>query len=312
MQAIVVNQVGPAEGLAFTEIPNLTCGHGQVLIAVEAAGVGLVDVLMRQGYLGAVAPGYIPGLEVAGRVTAAGAGVDPEVVGTRVYARGAGGYAQHFVARAADIVELPEAVSATTAVALGINALVARFSLIRGGVRRGEKVLVRGASGGVGALVAQMAVRMGAEVTAITNESSAESVRALGVPHVIRRGIDPLPTGPFDVIIDPVAGAAVPGLIGALAPNGRYVINGAAGGMPPEDAGQSLVAHFSRSPTYGMFSLDSVPAGEVAAVTSEIFAEAARGELDGFVAREFALQDAIEAHKMLEAGPRFGKVVLRP
>lgn len=312
MQAVVVGQLGAAEHLAFVDLPELTCGHGQVLIDVEAAGVGLVDVLQRQGYLGAVAPGYIPGLEVAGRVRSAGEGVDPSLIGKRVYARGPGGYAQQFLAPGTEVSVLPEGVSADVAVALGINALVARFSLLKGGVRGGDAVLIRGASGGVGAMAAQMAVRMGAEVTAITNEQAADSVQALGVQHVVRRGKDASPQGPFEVIIDPVAGEAVADLIGRLAPNGRYVVNGAAAGLPPDSVGQSLLQNFSRSPTYALFSLDSVPAHEAVSVTGEIFAEAARGELNALIARTLSLQDAIEAHKMLEAGPRFGKVVLKP
>ncbi len=312
MKAVIVNKVGAAEGLGLADLPDLTCGAGQVRIDVEAAGVGLVDVLQRQGYLGPVVPFYVPGLEVAGRIGAVGAGVEADLVGKRVYARGPGGYAQQFLAKATEVALLPDAVASETAVALGINAIVARFSLQRGHVRSGQKVLVRGASGGIGALAAQMALRMGAEVTAITNGDAADNVRALGVQHVVRRGHDPAPDGPFDVISDPVAGEAVPGLIGSLAPNGHYVVMGAAAGLPPEGVAQTLLQNFSRSPTYTLFSLDSVSAGEVAAVTGEIFAEAARGSLQAFIAQEFPLGNAVEAHKMLEAGPRFGKVVLRP
>src|SRR5690606_5568078 len=121
MKAVVVNRVGAADGLELTEVPDSVCGAGQVSIAVEAAGVGLVDVLQRQGFLGAVAPGHILGLEVAGRVSSVGAGVDASLIGKRVYARGPGGYAERFVASAGEIVALPDAVASASAVALGIN-----------------------------------------------------------------------------------------------------------------------------------------------------------------------------------------------
>lgn len=312
MQAVVVNELGAADQMAFVHLPDLAAGDGQVVIEVEAAGVGLVDVLQRRGYLGAVAPGYIPGLEVAGRVRSAGAGVDQNLLGKRVHARGPGGYAQQFVAKADEIAVLPNAVSSATAVALGINALVARLSLLRAGLRAGETVLVRGASGGIGAMAAQMAVRMGAEVTAVTNAGAADTVSALGVSNVVMRGRDPDPVGPFDVVIDPVAGDAMPEFIKTLADNGRYVVNGAAAGLPPAEVAQALLTIFSRSPTYVMFSLDSISAPESVSAADDIFRESADGRLQAFIAQSMPLRDMVQAHKILEAGPRFGKVVLEP
>lgn len=312
MQAIVVKDFGSADQLSLVSLPNLTPGEGEVVIEVEAAGVGLVDVLQRQGYLGRSAPGYIPGVEVAGRVVVVGAGVDGQLAGKRVFAQGQGGYAQQFVASAGGLVELPEGLSSEAAVALGTNALVASFSIARARLQPGERVLVRGASGGIGAMVARMAVRLGAVVTAVTNSNAAESVAALGVRYVLRRGIDPEPGGPFDVIIDPVAGEAVLALIGTLAPNGRYVVNGAAAGLPPAGIGEAMLQGFSKSPTYSLLSLDSVPGGERLGVAKELFAEAARGELSPLIAQVLPLHEAATAHKMLEAGTTFGKVVLQP
>lgn len=312
MQAIVVKEFGSADKLSLADLPTPVAGEGEVVIDVETAGVGLVDVLQRQGFLGLHAPGYTPGVEVAGRVACVGAGVDEQLIGKRVFAQGKGGYAQQFVASASCLVVLPEAVSSEAAVALGINALVARFSIRKAGLRAGERILVRGASGGIGAMAAQMAVQAGAIVTAVTNADAAESVAALGVGHVIRRGADPEPKGPFDVIIDPVAGEAVLALIGALAPNGRYVVNGAAAGFPPAGIGEALLQGFPKSPTYSLFSLDSVSPDEVVSTATEIFVQSARGELRPLIAEVLPLHEAVRAHKMLESGGSFGKVVLRP
>lgn len=311
MRAIVVKEFGSADQLSLSTLPDPAPGAGEVVVAVEAAGVGLVDVLQRQGYLGA-SPGFIPGIEVAGRVAGVGAGVDGALLGKRVFAHGPGGYAERFVAGASGLVELPDAVSTEAAVALGVNALVARFSILRAGLRAGERVLVRGASGGIGALAVQLAVRLGAEVTAATNAGAAERVAALGAQHIIRRGMDGEPQGPFDVIIDPVAGEAMPALIGKLAPNGRYVVNGAAAGLPPAGIGQAMLQVFSRSPSYSMVSLDSIPPEERRRAATELFAEAAREGLLPLVSEVLPLQEAARAHKMLEAGGRFGKLVLRP
>ena len=312
MRAVIVKEFGSADQLSLVDHPDRVAGDGDVVIEVEAAGVGLVDVLQRQGYLGASAAGYVPGVEVAGRVASVGAGVDEELIGKRVFAQGQGGYAQQFVAGASGLVMLPQDVSAEAAVALGVNALVASFSIRRAGLRAGETVLVRGASGGIGAMAAQMAVKAGAVVTAVTNADAADSVADLGARHVMRRGIDPEPEGPFDVIIDSVAGEAVPALIGTLASNGRYVVNGAAAGFPPAGIGGALLQGFSRSPTYSLFTLDSVPRSEVVSAATEILARAASGEIRPLIADVLPLHEAAGAHKMLESGKSFGKVVLRP
>jgi NADPH2:quinone reductase len=312
MQAIIVKEFGSADQLLLSSLPDLTPGKGEVIIDVEAAGVGLVDVLLRQGLLGVSAPGYIPGIEVAGRVSALGAGVDQRLVGKRVFALGKGGYAQQFVAGAEELVELPDEVTSQGAVALGVNALVARFSIERARLQPGERVLVRGASGGIGSLVAQMGLKLGAEVTAVTSSSMADRVAALGVRRVLERGTNTEPPGPFDVIIDPVAGDAVLALINTLAPNGRYVVNGAAAGYPPAGIAEVMLQSFRRSPTYSLLSLDSVSQEEKARVATALFAEAARGELSPLIAQVLPLHEAAIAHKILEAGDNFGKLVLQP
>lgn len=312
MQAIIVKEFGSADQLSLTTIPDLVPGEGEVVIHVEAAGVGLVDVLQRQGFLGVSAPGYIPGVEVAGRVMAVGSGVDEYLLGQRVFAQGRDGYAEQFVASARGVVLLPEHVSSEAAVGLGVNALVASFSITRASLEAGEALLVRGASGGIGAMVAQLAVRRGAVVTAVTSPGMADSVAALGVQHVVRRGTDPQPKGPFDVIIDPVAGEATVAFVETLASNGRYVVNGAAAGFPPATISQVLLQGFTKSPTYSLLSLDSVPQEEKLAEATALFAQAARGELEPPIAQVLPLREAAEAHKVLEAGRLFGKVVLKP
>ncbi|HEY8576833.1 MAG TPA: NADP-dependent oxidoreductase [Devosia sp.] len=312
MQAIIVKEFGSADQLSLGAIPDLVPGEGEVVIQVEAAGVGLVDVLQRQGFLGVSAPGYIPGVEVAGRVMAVGPSVDEHLKGQRVFAMGQGGYAQQFLANAKELVPLPEQVSSETAVSLGVNALVASFSITRARLEAGERLLVRGASGGIGAMVAQLAVRRGAVVTAVTSPGMADSVAALGVQHVVRRGTDSQPKGPFDVIIDPVAGEATLAFIETLAFNGRYIVNGAAAGFPPAAISQVLLQGFTKSPTYSLLSLDSVPQEEKLAEVTALFAQAARGELKAPIAQILPLREAAEAHRMLEAGGFFGKVVLKP
>lgn len=312
MRAIIVKEFGAADQLILASLSDPRPGPGELVLDVEAAGVGLVDVLQRRGYLGAAARGYVPGLEAAGVVAAVGPGSNTQLVGKKVLAWGQGAYAQKFVAKSSAIVELPDVVSPDTAVALGINALVAQLSLDRAGVKPGERVLVRGASGGIGATAAQLAVLAGAVVTAVTNTQNAEAVASLGVQHVKRRGVDESPQGPFDVIIDPVAGEGMLDLVDTLASNGRYVVNGAAAGYPPAGMAEAMLQRFSRSLTYSLFSLDSISDEMRAQTLSRLLGRVAAGEIRPVVADTLPLEDASKAHMMIEAGGTFGKVVLRP
>lgn len=312
MQAIIVKEFGSADKLSLVNVPAPSPREDEIIIDVEAAGVGLVDILQRRGLLGNAAPGFIPGVEVAGKVLQVGAGVDGDLVGQRVFALGQGGYAERFVARAGKAVVLPPPLSPTEAVSLGASALVAHFSIMRAGLKAGESVLVRGASGGIGAMAAQMAVKAGARVTAVTSTTAADSVAALGVEHVIRRDVGARPEGPFDVIIDPVAGDAVPDLFATLKPNGRYIINGAAAGFPPAGIDQLMLQNFPRSLSYALFSLDSVADDALAAAAVAIFADAARGALRPLIAEILPLREASRAHELLEKGGNFGKIVLQP
>lgn len=127
-------------------------------------------------------PGFIPGVEAAGTVAVVGEGVDAYSVGQRVFAlTGRGAYAESVVADARDVVRLPEGVSAAHAIAPGVNALVASLGLERANVKKGERVLVRGAGGSIGLMAAQLAALSGGEVTAITSSPErGDRLRGLG------------------------------------------------------------------------------------------------------------------------------------
>ncbi|MEU6127767.1 zinc-binding dehydrogenase [Saccharopolyspora sp. NPDC047091] len=315
MLAITVPTFGGPDVLRAAELPVPAPGPGQVLIAVESAGVGYVDVMARAGdYAPLAEPGFVPGLEAAGTVTATGDDVDPAWTGRRVYAltwRGA--YAEQVVADLAGVVPLPTGVDAETAVALGVNALVARTGLRRAGVQAGERVLVRGAGGGIGVHAVQLAAAAGSEVTAVT--SSAERgarLRELGAAHVQDRATARESADAYDVVVDTVAGPELGHHLGRLRANGRYVLCGGAGGAPSADAFDAIMTGFHRSPTLIALSLNSLGAAELAAAAAELFAPATTGELRGIVDERFPLADAHRAHERLEATPVFGRLTLHP
>lgn len=309
MKVCEIIAAGGPEQLVVRERPDPSPRAGEVLIRTAAVGVGLADVMMRSGQYPGVDPtGLVPGLEVAGTVASAGDGVSPNLIGRRVYAMTkAGGYAEAICLDAQTLVELPDEVPFHTAVGTGLNAVVARFAVERARVEPGQSVLVRGASGGIGSMVVQMAALAGARVTAAS--SRPEQVRSLGAHAVIDRSGGP---GPYDAIIDPVAGDDLGDFFAKLAPNGRIVVCGVAGGLPPAAFGAGLLASFFASPTLSAFSLDSVPAPAVREAVRAVMAMAAEGELKPLIADLITLDQAADAHRALESGGATGKFVIVP
>ena len=319
MRAVAIQVFGSPDGMAVVDLPDPVVGPGQVLIEVAAIGVGGVDAVIRRGTIGSgFPPGTVPGSEVAGDVLAVGDGVDPALVGARVWAftgTSGGGYAEQVVAAVGDVVVLTEALSSERAVTLGSAAPVAHFGLERARVAAGETVLVHGGGGSIGIAAVELAAALGAEV-AVTTSSAArgERLRALGATHVLDRagrGPEGSPES-FDVVLDIIGGADLPRFIDRLAPNGRLVAVGIVGGNPPADFGVALLRGFRRSISFGTLSLDTVPREDLARVRSAQLAAAARGDLHAVVDDVLPLAEAAEAHRRMDAGRVFGRIVLVP
>ncbi|WP_333769805.1 zinc-binding dehydrogenase [Streptomyces sp. IBSBF 2435] len=320
MKAVAIEAFGPPEGLAVIDLPVPAPAAGQVLIASEAIGVGGVDAVIRRGVLASYGfqEGHIPGSEVAGTVTAVGDGVDTSWVGRRVWAATGlgGGYVEQAVAAVEEILPLPADLSAADAVTLGSSGAVAHFALAHVHFAPGESVLVRGAAGSIGIMAVQLAARGGAGALAVTTSSAGrgDRLRELGATHVLDRsgaGGEDAPAG-YDVIIDIVAGADMPAFFARLRPNGRMVAVGVVAGPPPADFGMAMVAAFQKSLTFATFSTDTVPGAERRAVRAEQFAAAARGELHAVVHELLPLEQAVLAHRKMDAGEVFGRIVLTP
>ncbi|MEV0089351.1 zinc-dependent alcohol dehydrogenase family protein [Saccharopolyspora sp. NPDC050642] len=320
MKAVAVQAFGSPEGLAVIDLPTPSPADGQVLITTEAIGVGGVDAVIRSGALAAYGfkDGHILGGEIAGTVAAVGDGVDTSWVGQRVWAFTGvgGGYAEQAIAPAATLLPLPATMSATEAVTLGSSGAVAHFGLRHAHFAPGETVLVRGAAGGIGIMAVQLAARGGASAVAVTTSSPerGDRLRKLGATHVLDRageGGEHAPAG-YDVIIDIVAGAELPSFFAKLNPNGRMVVVGAVAGDPPTDFAMEMFAAFQKSMSFATFSANTVPAADRQAVTAELFAAASRGELDTVVHEVLPLEQAVLAHRKMDAGEVFGRIVLMP
>ncbi|MFH9244122.1 zinc-binding dehydrogenase [Streptomyces lydicus] len=320
MKAVVIRTFGDPDGLEVVDVPVPVPAPGQVQIATEAIGVGGVDAVIRRGTLAAYGfrEGHLLGSEVAGRVTAVGEGVDPSWIGWRVWAFTglSGGYAEQAVASVEDILALPDGLTGADAVTLGGSGVVAHFALDRARFTPGETVLVRGAAGSIGITAVQLAARYGAGAVAVTTSSVERGARLrdLGATHVLDRSGEDGPDAPagFDVVIDVVGGPQLPLFLDRLNSNGRYVAVGVVGGQPPADFGMRLMDAFRRSLSFATFSSDTVPGPDRQAVRSSQFADAAHGNLRTVVQQVLPLDQAVLAHREMDAGEVFGRVVLAP
>ena len=322
MRAVVIRSFGAPSGLEVVQLPDPTPAAGSLLIAVEAIGVGGVDRLIQSGALATYGfkEGYILGSEVAGTVTAVGEAVDPSLLGQRVWTfTGSGGYADKVTALAAKVIPLPARLSSIDAVTVGGSGAVAHFALRHAHFRRSDSILIRGAAGGVGVMLVQLAVRAGASTIAVTTSDAdrGHRLRQLGATHVLDRdgnGSDGAAPASYDIILDIVAGPAMPSFVAKLNPNGRMVAVGAVAGKPPSDVVDAMFAAFHKSLSFATFSANAscVPEADRHAVTAELLDAAARGEVQAVVHDVLPLEQVVTAHEMLASGEVFGRLVLTP
>lgn len=325
MRAVKIQGFGDPHGMKVVDVPAPEPGSGQVALRTEAIAVGGVDAVIRRGTLGLThEPGLIPGSEVAGVVTSVGAGVDPAWIGRRAWAFTGigGGYAEQAIAGVEDLTAIPDELSSIDAVTLGSAATVAHFALAHAHFSAGESVLVRGAAGSIGIAVVELAARAAASVVAVTASSPdrGRRLRGFGATHVLDRTGAAEPGTPdgsdapdsFDVIIDIAGGPDLPAFLDRLAPNGRLVLVGAVAGFPPPDFGMALIRAFQQSRSFATFSLATVPVPERNAVRASLLEAAARHELSPVVHAVLPLDQAAEAHRQMDGGTVFGRIVLVP
>ena len=313
MKVVVVSQFGASEVLRIEQRQDPVPDAGEALISVEAIGVGYVDVMARRGrYVAFPEPGFVPGLEVAGRVLAVGELVDQAWVGRLVFAMPmkGGGYSSLLAIPVEQLIAIPEGLSASQAVGLGMNALVAKIALNRVPIQSGEHIFVRGAGGGIGMMAVQIGAARGGIVTATTSSGSRGSrLRDLGAKTIVPR--DHLPDD-YDVAVDTIGGEHLGTYVKRLKSNGHYILCGGIGGAPKADFGMEVLGIFHRSPTFMAFSLNSVETPAVVAAGVELFDDAVQGKIQPTIDREMPMSSAAEAHDLVENGAAFGKIVLKP
>ncbi|MBN42945.1 MAG: hypothetical protein CL573_05585 [Alphaproteobacteria bacterium] len=288
------------------------------------------DILMRRGNYAWIPPlPVIPGNELAGVVDAVGDGVDEVNVGERVYVNSrelperGGGYSEAMVVPAGAVFAMPENVDATQAVALGNYQLAWLLLNYASTPRAGDRILVHAAAGGVGGALTQVAKSMGLTVFGIAGSGAkANYVTEQGADAVIDRTTEDIGTKVteltdgegVDFIYDSVAGPGLSNDFDMLAPMGMVVMFGYLGGDPDADLFTHMRANFGDSIAFRLFSihvLDNKPAIRRGAMKSAMAALAA-GEISPHIHATMPLDDAAEAHRLIEDGSVTGKIVLTP
>jgi NADPH2:quinone reductase len=326
MQAVRHHEFGPPEVLRIEDLPDLRPAPDQVRIAVEAAGVHLLDTSIRRGDHGGPFPlptlPTTPGREVAGVVDALGAGVDPTWLGQRVVAHlgpASGGYASQAVAPATALRAVPDGLDAAAAVALIGTGRTAMAVLDHAAIEPDDIVVVTAAAGGLGCLFVQAAGHAGATVVGLAGgERKVEQVRSLGADVAVDYGRpdwtdvvrERLGERQPTLLLDGVGGVLGRGAFELLGPGGRAVLFGYSSGTVTPFTSEDLAARgLSASWSIGPAMMKRF--GSLEPLERMALAEAAAGRLAPVVER-FALADAAAAHRALEGRETIGKVVLIP
>ena len=330
MKSLLCKAFGPPENLVLDEVPDLSPGAGQVVIAVKACGVNFPDVLIIEDKYQFKPPlPFAPGAEVAGVVKAVGAGVQRPKVGDRVIAScGWGGMAEQVLADAAKCIPMPDDMDFATGSALVLTYGTSHYALKdRAQMKPGENLVVLGAAGGVGLAAVELGKVMGA--TVIAGASSQEKVD-LAIAHGADRGfvypagnldrnqqkelsetIKQLTDGKgADVLYDPVGGDYAEPAVRAMAWEGRYLVIGfAAGTIPRIPLNLTLLKSCDLMGVFwGAFTARNPKRNQ------EHLAEIARwvreGKLQPHICARFPLARGGEAIRMLADRKAQGKVVV--
>lgn len=325
MKAITFDDFGAADVLHLTDAPIPELRPGDVLVKVHAAGVNRADVLQRHGYYGHQSYGDsdLLGLEVAGEVAAFGSDVTDIRPGERVMGIvGGGAYAEYARVDRAMAVRIPDNLDFAEAAAVMESFVTAWEAAVHlGGAGRGEAVLIHAAAGGVGSAGVEIAHALGARVFATANAERRAEVLALGAEAVFDYRTEDFEQGVrmatggrgVDVVVDFVGGDYLARNLRSLAPGGRLVQVGLLGGQDSTNIPLSVLLH-NHLRLIGTV-MKSRTVDEKRAMVRR-FAEGALpmfvdGRLKPLVGATFPLAKAAEAHRAMEAGGGFGKIVLK-
>ena len=322
MKAIQIHETGGPEVLTLAELPIPQPGPGQVLIRVEATGVNFIEIYFRKGTYKAALP-LTPGSEAAGTVEELGPGVTGFVSGDAVASVGVlGSYAEYALVPAASLVKIPQGLSMQQAAAAMLQGMTAHYlSHSTFPLHAGDTALVHAGAGGVGLLLTQMAVRLGARViSTVSTREKAELSREAGAAEVIlyteldfETEVKRLTGGKgVDVVYDSVGKTTFEGSLNCLRPRGMLALFGASSGpVPPFDLIQlsSKGSLFITRPTLWHYIATRA---ELEQRANDVLGWAASGEIKLRAEHVYPLIQAAQAQIDMEARKTTGKILLEP
>ena len=316
MKAIVQNDYGSPDVLELKEIDKPVVRSDEVLVRVHAAAIHIGDCFCMRGvpYVSRIALGlprpkdYVPGFDVAGRVDAVGTNVTRFQPGDEVFGACRGTCAEYACAAEDKLAPMPTNLTFEQAAAVPTSAVAALLGLRDAGkVQPGQRVLIDGASGGVGTFAVQIAKALGAEVTGVCSTRNVDIVLSLGADHVIDyQQEDFTRTGKrYDLVLDLVASRGVIACRRALEPGGRYLaVGGPLRTVLNIAITGGLLSLFGRRKV-GVLAVNETP--EALSSTIEVFAQAG---ITPVIDKCFPLEHAAEAIAYHGQGKALGKVVV--
>jgi putative PIG3 family NAD(P)H quinone oxidoreductase len=320
MRAVTVTEFGPPENLVITDIPRPAPSSGEVLVEVAAAGVNRADLLQRQGnYPPPPGASDIIGMEVSGTIVELGAEVTGWETGQQVCALIAGGgYAEYVTVAAEHLLPVPDSIELVAAAALPEVACTVLSNLKRTAhLQRGELLLLHGGASGIGTHGIQWAKALGATVAVTAGSAEKlDQCRELGADITINYHDEDFVEvlkghGGADVILDIIGAKYLSRNVSALAADGRLVVIGMQGGVKAE---LNLGALLAKRGTIHATALRGRDQSDKAAIVADTIATTwpmiADGRIKPVVGATFSLDQAGEAHALLESGRVTGKVLL--
>jgi NADPH:quinone reductase-like Zn-dependent oxidoreductase len=320
MRAIVQDRYGSADVLRLARIPAPEIADNEVLLRVHAAGLdrGTWHLMTGRPYLLRLGFGMrrpknpVPGLDVAGTVVAVGAAVTRFAVGDVVFGSGRGSFAEYASAREDKLARKPANITFEQAAVVPVSAATALQALSDvGRVEQDQRVLIIGASGGVGSYAVQLAKAFGAEVTGVCSTAKLGLVRSLGAEHVIDYTEGDFADGVhrYDLILDIAGNPTISRLRRALTPTGTAVLVGGEEGGNLSGGMNRQVRAVALSPFLRQRLTTFI--GKQRAGDFERLAELIEaGKVTPSIDRTYALDDAPEAIRHLAAGRARGKVAI--
>lgn len=320
MKAIVCPTYGPPDLLQYQEVEKPSPGDKEVLIKVHAASVNAADWHLMRGkpflvrfMFGLMKPKHkIPGIDAAGRVEAVGKNVNQFQPGDRVFTdlseAGFGAFAESVCATENAVARIPDGVSFEEAAAVPTAAVTALQGLRdKGQIQSGQKVLINGASGGVGTFAVQIAKSYGAEVTGVCSTGKTDMVQSLGADHVIDYTKENFTQNEnqYDLILAANGYHPIRDYKRALTSNGRYVMTGGTNAQMY----QALLFGplLSKKNGKSLGNLMMKPNQEDLSLLTELMAD---GKVKPVIERKYSLRELPEAIRYVEKGHAKGKIII--